>query len=637
MSKPVSPIRRAELLAPFGVGAMLIARNGLGLVTAGLDHWFEREDGTSKNIDIQEYRVEEWRLKGLLKVDHFRLPPDFRRRRLGKDTPNTELTVPFLRFPRWNFCPICKLLVETALTSRDREVCPACSNGKNGKNPKFKTYVRQVPFVALCDQGHLQDFPWREWVHKKANPTCSAPMHLYATGGATLESQYVKCDCGASRTLAGITTAYPDGTTNLSKNLEPDGPEFICRGKRPWLCLEDGESCTSHLRGSLRSASNVYFAQIRSAIYLPRGNDIAPSELVALMEQIPLSGLIDMLNQLEKPVTPQILRQNHQSLLRKYSDAQVAAAINIIQSTTQNQQDVLIDEDKETSFRRSEFNILRSGLDESVLRAKPVNTRVYDQPLPDYFSKITLVEKLRETRVLEGFNRIFSDNNQDLDHHKKLLRRDPLPSDKDWLPANIIYGEGIYLELDENRLQAWLKSQELALKKRTKNLVTHYKEIQQSRHLKDRPLGSRLILLHTFSHLIMNRLVFECGYSSASLRERLYISGHPLAPMAGVLIYTAAGDSEGTMGGLVRMGKPGNLEPIIQHALENARWCSADPICMEIGGESGQGPDSCNLAACHNCALVPETACEEFNRFLDRGLVIGDPQNPDLGFFRDYF
>jgi hypothetical protein len=133
----------------------------------------------------------------------------------------------------------------------------------------------------------------------------------------------------------------------------------------------------------------------------------------------------------------------------------------------------------------------------------------------------------------------------------------------------------------------------------------------------------------------MNRLTFECGYSSAALRERIYVSDDQNGPMAAILIYTAAGDAEGTMGGLVRMAKPGYLEPVIRRAVESARWCSADPVCMEMGTSGGQGPDSCNLAACHNCALVPETACEEFNRFLDRALVTGMLSDPKLGFFRD--
>jgi hypothetical protein len=83
------------------------------------------------------------------------------------------------------------------------------------------------------------------------------------------------------------------------------------------------------------------------------------------------------------------------------------------------------------------------------------------------------------------------------------------------------------------------------------------------------------------------------------------------------------------------MGKKGIIEPIVQRALENALWCSADPVCMEMGKHQGQGPDSCNLAACHNCSLVPETACEEFNRFLDRAAVVGEIENPNIGFFRE--
>jgi len=101
----------------------------------------------------------------------------------------------------------------------------------------------------------------------------------------------------------------------------------------------------------------------------------------------------------------------------------------------------------------------------------------------------------------------------------------------------------------------------------------------------------------------------------------------------GLLIYTAVGDAEGTLGGLVRVGAAGLLEPILQRALEAAQWCSADPVCMEMGLRGGQGPDSCNLAACHNCALVPETACEKFNRFLDRAMLVGEPTNPELGYF----
>jgi hypothetical protein len=201
------------------------------------------------------------------------------------------------------------------------------------------------------------------------------------------------------------------------------------------------------------------------------------------------------------------------------------------------------------------------------------------------------------------------------------------------LPAYVVYGEGIFIELKEERLQGWLDKHGDEVHQRIATLVKKYEKVKEERKLRERPLTPRFILLHTFAHLLMNRLTFECGYSSAALRERLYVSDNPDTPMAGILIYTAAGDSEGTMGGLVRMGKPVNFEPMVRAALEAASWCSADPVCMEVGRRGGQGPDSCNLAACHNCALVPETACEEFNRFLDRGIVVGDVDNRNLGFF----
>jgi hypothetical protein len=90
-------------------------------------------------------------------------------------------------------------------------------------------------------------------------------------------------------------------------------------------------------------------------------------------------------------------------------------------------------------------------------------------------------------------------------------------------------------------------------------------------------------------------------------------------------VYTAAGDSEETLGGLVRLAEPETLGGILENSLEEARWCSADPVCAEAASSGGQGPDSLNLAACHNCALLPETSCEFFNKYLDRTILI-DPK-----------
>jgi hypothetical protein len=100
--------------------------------------------------------------------------------------------------------------------------------------------------------------------------------------------------------------------------------------------------------------------------------------------------------------------------------------------------------------------------------------------------------------------------------------------------------------------------------------------------------------------------------------------------MAGILIYTAAGDAEGTLGGLVREGEAARMLSTLIKALQGADWCSSDPLCRE---SRGQGFGALNLAACHACGLVPETSCTMSNRLLDRLLVVGDPSDAQLGFF----
>jgi len=146
-------------------------------------------------------------------------------------------------------------------------------------------------------------------------------------------------------------------------------------------------------------------------------------------------------------------------------------------------------------------------------------------------------------------------------------------------------------------------------------------------------LTPKLVLIHTFAHLLIRQLSFDCGYGSASLRERLYSNLEDNKnPMQGVLIYTAAGDSEGTMGGLVRMGEPGNIEESLYGAIRSASWCSSDPVCME---STGRGTDNSNLAACHGCALLPETSCEKGNRLLDRAMIADSPPYWTSAYFKN--
>lgn len=627
---PRGPLRRAQLVAPFGVGAMVVVRDGTSVVCAGLDGWYRREDGDdpSKPIDIDEYKLEEWRLQNQLNVSHFRLPPDYRERGSSGKIPNFMLTVPFLRFPQWHFCPSrgCKRLYRFPLSMRERKKCDDCAGKKRTR------YVLQVPFVAICAQGHLQDFPWKEWVHRTASPTCDAPLRLFSTGGASLAAQKVVCDCGKERSLASITDATLNGSF-LSNNLDDSGEAYLCRGLRPWLGNIDSEPCVQYLRGSLRSASNVYFAQIKSSIYLPRGTSSVPPDLVGLFEEPPLSTIISLLMESGVTPRPELLRNKYKELLAPYTDEQVSEALGIVgsNSSEDDTQARVPGDDYPTAFLRAEFEVLKGARNESQLIIAPTDLKDYGALVSKYFSRVNLVHKLRETRVLAGFTRVIPETDQGVERLKSLLWKDSPTYESSWLPAYLVFGEGIFIQLNEDLLQSWEQSERV--RNRIGPLIQRDLRARTSKGLPSRNISARYVLLHTLTHLLMNRLIFECGYSSASLRERLFVSVNPAGPMAGILIYTAAGDAEGTMGGLVRMGKAGYLEPVIARALEVAQWCSADPVCMEMGSAGGQGPDSCNLAACHNCALVPETACESFNRFLDRALVVGDIKNPSLGFF----
>lgn len=623
------PVRRAHLIAPFGVGAMITAPNGTAMLAAGLDHWYERdgEDDDSRDLDLSEFRVEEWRLERLLHVNHFREPPDFRFAERGQRIPNLNLTVPFLRFPLWHFCWRCNRLTELELVTKGRQKCPYCH--REGKT----AYLAQVPFVAMCEDGHLQDFPWREWLHHSAQPACDRPMKLRSTGGATLANQVVECECGVPpRTLGGVVEGHPDGSTYLTDTLQPGNP-YLCRGTSPQHGSTDLSTCARPLRGSLRSASNVYFGQVRSAIYLPRTTDTVSEELRSLLEGPPFSTLIHMSVQLQQLPAPEMLREQNRELLEPYDDAELEEAIQLMASETPEEEDTDLtpEESDEVAFRRQEHEALQKVRREPQLSVIPGELADYDEQLRPYFERILLVDRLRETRVLTGFNRIYPE--QPLSDDARLAQLwHHVPEWRDrWLPAYKVFGEGIFIELNLDRVREWSAGTEVT--QRAADVEHRYGHARADRHLRARHVTPAFLLLHTFAHLLINQLTFDCGYSTAALRERLYVSDSAEAPMAGVLIYTAAGDAEGTMGGLVRMGKPGYLEPAVIGALRSALWCSADPVCMEIGTQSGQGPDSCNLAACHNCCLVPETACEEFNRFLDRAVLVGSLESREMGFF----
>ena len=140
-------------------------------------------------------------------------------------------------------------------------------------------------------------------------------------------------------------------------------------------------------------------------------------------------------------------------------------------------------------------------------------------------------------------------------------------------------------------------------------------------------------MLHTFAHLFIREISNICGYSAASIREKIYseVDEKDGVKMCGILVYVSSTDSDSSLGGLISIADNEDvLERILDSMLERASWCSGDPLCIS---SMKQGYKNLNYAACHDCTLLPETSCEKYNCFLDRASIVGLPNDPEVGFF----
>ena len=641
----LTPIRRSQLVAPFGPGALPVWEGGVAVVTGGLDDWFKDRSGSPADhseITRGPLLIREPRLEGPLGVSHFRLAPGPENRN-NADEP--ELVTPVFRFPTWFVCPRCSRMMKSSLTQGGHLTCiqPECK----------KVRLRQISFAAVCDHGHLQDFPWLEWAHRDDGDFtgCENSLVYEAEGSGSLESIRIRCEkCKTKpRSLRGVmqgdlesSDQHPCGWSGLSSFLRSrsdnhEGEEspapFLCQGRKPWLGDPAPDRCIRPLRAVLINATNVHSADVRSAIHIPPRYRPSASDLAKVLDEAEFRSLIVICRRAEDDIQAIVRKlrkkdagsksprldaykdQEVESALRGHDDAPPSAqAAEDFSGGTRAEQ--------EARIRRDEYEAFRGETDrDGKLVLRQVNLGGLPPQLERFLSSVVAVEKLRETRVFAGFSRLIGRHPVGAPSPSNMLwRQYPAHAEHRWLPAAVVHGEGIFLELNEVMLSTW---------ERRPEVIAHIAVLQQNHNAcvqrykwDEMEVAPRFVLLHTLAHLLINRLVYECGYGSASLRERLYVSSDATSPMAGILIYTAAGDSEGTMGGLVRLASADILGKLVVNAIEEAQWCSADPVCGEAARSGGQGPESLNLAACHSCALLPETSCEHFNKFLDRSLFV---------------
>jgi hypothetical protein len=602
----VGEVRRSAALMTFGPGAIVDMRASdapVSGVHCGLEEW-DLEAPLSGALTNQ--KIVERRLCYKLGKRYFRLPPVTERKMHGsRNVREKDFSLLIRRFPNWLQCPICSRLKESTKWPQEPgfayRYCAECTEKRPGKSKVFAVPVR---FVTACESGHLEDFPWQWWVrHQKA---CSKQELILKSTGAGLAGLKLSClTCSSSRTLehAFLKTALSG---------------IKCKGSRPWLSVDD-ESCENSgengkYRVVQRGASNLYYPVFESALDIPPWT--APIQSILNDRWDDLENIEDEEQRLQYIRNTKAIMDAAQRA--RLSAEEIAIAFKEMQGLAR-----LINKDE---IRLDEYRVLNSRISNNHREFESGICEIVDFA-QEYLEVVTRVARLREVRVLKGFTRINPPSEDDSQPISPLS-----VGELDWLPAIEIRGEGIFFSLNSNKLREW-EFQD--------SVINHVKALDEQfaeQWDKNNPgvkrtvfCSPRRMLLHTLSHGIISQLTLECGYSTASLRERLFIDDSPTG-MCGVLIYTGTSDSDGTLGGLQARAATNLFGSTLLGAIKSMEWCSSDPLC--IHGELAMS-DSYSIASCHSCTLLPETSCETHNQFLDRALIVGTPNQPEIGYFHE--
>lgn len=601
---PKRSIRRAQTVSPFGVGAIYDIGDE-SFVAMDTLHWGAYGD-----------LCELPRLAEVLRVSSFRLAPTGSGPKGGSGTP-------YFRFPRWLFCPSCRQMHHWGSQNETGEA-PRCTCQRQSR-------LAPMRFVAACRRGHMADVPWREWAHSNpanhAQRQCADAQLRFEVGsgvGGGLGSLRVRCaTCQASRTLEGIAQPHSLAAAGIK-----------CFGKQPWETKAEVDACPERLQVLQRGASNLYYARVASALDIPAAD--AAQEAAALESAIRTDGDYSALQAVAGASSDGAASAGARVLVARIAarfDCPDALVLRLLTADLNPSSDPETVHRTEQDLLSEEWQTLTGpGIPETGPQqrfvsestdwrqwAQRVNSELpIAARLAGLVESLAVVHRLREVRALVGFERIDPGTT---------VVRPSLGKTQDWLPALEVFGEGIFVALDKAALDHWKQEHAAWMTTRLDALASRRQNAKLRFVPQEHPT---LLLVHTLAHLLIRQLSFECGYSASSLRERVFAAdGTETSPgMAGLLIYTADADAEGSMGGLARQGRPDRFLRTLTVALSRASWCSADPICSEL---PAQGLGGLNRAACHSCALVSETSCQYSNVLLDRQFVVGEH-----GFFGDW-
>jgi hypothetical protein len=594
-TRAIGDVRPSQVITTFGPGAIVDLQT-LSVIVAGIDTWSLDEDDA----------LHEPRLQRALGVERFFAAKPTERSGFSK-----QGTIPAHLFPRFQVCPVCHTLSKVGegwirYEERWNELTctvPGC-RGRRGR----RASTMPAPFIVACPSGHIDDFPWRWYVHR-GTETCTQKMSLVsAARTGTVADIMIKCDCGERRSAS---EAFGEGRADA---LRP------CTRQRPWLGTGnlDPAVCahSAETRAMQRGASNGWFPVVRTALSVKESATPIGIALAACNQR--QIGNIDSVQSLTTLLTMDMFPSLSQFLVED-----VWAAIQNLRG----------DRDlSDVDLRWPEWLALR---DPAAAANEMAEFHLQGGEVPSGFERtvraVVLARKLLEMRALVGFTRIDAATAAADDGAASGSGVAPIFRNRqNWLPAVQVRGEGVFVELSEAAVADWERRAQVV--QRARAMEEKFQQWQSERAgatLIPFP-GARYVLLHSLAHVLIRQLSLDCGYSASSVRERIYSSIDPARPMAGVLLYTASADSEGSLGGLVDLGSPARFPTLLLNALASASVCSSDPLCAD------HQPDvhaTINAAACHACILASETSCEIYNRFLDRNMLVPTMARDDLAFF----
>ena len=584
-------IKRGDAVLQSGVGSVIRTRHGLTGIVAGLPEWeMTLRRAFPDDEDYLDYirknSIRDPELEAATGVSSFLVPPRF-----DDDRGSRNWIIPLIRFPMAGWCQNWQCGRVSIAHQGDKHAalwkCPHCAKGKSFSR------VQQVPVFLICPNGHIEEIDWSQSVVH--NGGCTSDNIKLSLGGA-IQQPVPKClDCGG-RSEGGFTKK--------------------CSGRRIWLPEKEVEDCSEEMELIERTSVTVYFPSMKSALHIPSEAEVddrivefirnrpnllrrvcdtntdSPKELEVVAEQLNDEGFSIDLDGMK----------THVAHIRALEAESAADQWNVYEARL-NEFDVL-------SGRKTYPRLLNNPL--FTIETKDLLR--YNHPLIGHDSLIrgvSAVHVLTETRVLDGFSRKNPRSVGRREGHQLLWGTEVVR--QHWLPAYRVRGEGIFFEINPDVLANVPSERRIGVDGRPTVV----------------DLSDRGVIAHTLAHILARELSLDSGYALPSIRDRIYdLDDERL----GFLLYTAEGDSMGTMGGVVRFAQSGILEGLLDRMLESVAWCPQDPVCIESVLDS----DRRIAGACHQCCLVPETSCELFNQYLDRSALIGSESSrisPVLGEF----